>query len=799
MDQISYSPRQIKRGMTISIWAAVLWSFYAAFVGGPIMSGLEVALSFSPNQIAFINSMGGIFVPLQLIGLYLQERFFHRTRYWGLFSYSMFSFFGLLGVLAWYYKDFHPEVGFALFACTYAGVLFSSNAIAPIGMTWHAEFVPKAASNAFWSKRNGMYMLFSMISGILSGVMLDHWGSKDVRSYTYMLLIGMLFGYISSFIQMRIPDPNPYPRKDRESPFKHIKEVAKHRTFRTVTLFFCLQAAGSGICMAFTNIYLIKVMQMDMKTLQILVVIAAAVSFIASYFFQIVGTKYGRKPVLVLCTLLVVCQYLLLATLFPGRTVIDDFANSAISRICALFGAGAWQFPPGVFSVLPIYLLIGLTGVGIPAAQQSLLTSQGERRIQGVAIAMFYSLIGFCSSLTGMFSGKLYESLAHVAWLDKMGMHPFNLMACCSALVFLASLLLIGRLREDGAVNTGEMMRVLITENAVRQVYQSYVMARPLTEESRVDKLTNLHGSMVSSELMADLYSPSSRVRDEAVNHLTTLDKVAPEVTAALIKLANDPELGMRVAALRALGRMKSAEAFETASNLALEPELPVSQAAVFALGMIGNPDARPTLRKLLESRKSSLLHAAAAEALSRIGGVADAQAIFRAYLGTGNEVLTLQTLLALARVWSVSDKSQAFKQFDAELRSPGAGIEVAIRALCASKLWEKSAAPKADLLTEMFDSGKYEQLARKIIFMLLDEFGIGRGGEPNEAAPSKLLTPSGEWKSPPFTPQTATLGVLVSMWGELANRPDPRFDRLRLFALITGACCVLEPESRQK
>ncbi|MGE4302122.1 MAG: MFS transporter, partial [Victivallaceae bacterium] len=377
MDQISYSPRQIKRGMTISIWAAVLWSFYAAFVGGPIMSGLEVALDFSPKQIALINSLGGVFVPLQLIGLYVQERFFHRTHYWGFFSYSMFSFFGLLGVLVWFYGRFSPAAGFILFACTYAGVLISSNAIAPIGMTWHAEFVPKAASNAFWSKRNGMYMLFSMISGIISGIMLDHWGSKDVRSYTYMLMLGTFFGYISSFIQMKIPDPNPYPRKDRENPFNHIKEVAKHRTFRTVTLFFCLQAAGGGICGAFTNVYLIRTMQMDMKTLQILGVIAAAVSFIASYFFQIVGTKYGRKPVLVLCTLLVAGEYLLYATLFPGNTVLDDFANSIIARICTLFGAGTFHLPPGVFSVLPIFLMIGFTAVGIAAAQQSLLTSQG--------------------------------------------------------------------------------------------------------------------------------------------------------------------------------------------------------------------------------------------------------------------------------------------------------------------------------------------------------------------------------------------------------------------------------------
>ena len=140
----------------------------------------------------------------------------------------------------------------------------------------------------------------------------------------------------------------------------------------------------------------------------------------------------------------------------------------------------------------------------------------------------------------------------------------FNIMAFLSAMVYIASLFLIRKLHEDGAVNSFKMMRVLVTENAIRQVVQSYTLGRPLSEESRVSKLQNLRGSMVTDDLVADLYSPSSRVRDEAVNHLSKLDKATPEAITELLKIATDPDLGMRVPALRALGRLRARETLPT-------------------------------------------------------------------------------------------------------------------------------------------------------------------------------------------------------------------------------------------
>ncbi len=796
MDQISYSPRQIKRGMSISIWAAVLWSFYAAFVGGPILPGLELALGFSPQQCALINSMGNIFLPLQLVGLYVQERFFHRTRYWGTISYLMFTFFGLLGVLSNYYSGFTPAMGFLLFALTYAGVVVCSSLIGPIGLTWHADFIPKRASNAFWSKRQGMYMLFSMFSGILSGILLDRLGAKDVRSYTYMLLLGMVFGYASSFIQTKIPDPNPFPRKDRENPFTLFKEALKHKTFRTITLFFSLQSAGSWISAAFTSIYLLQTMNMNMKTLQILAVIAAAISFAASYFFQIVGTKYGRKPVLVLCTILISVQFLIYAMLLPGNTMFDEFGNAVLRRLCLFLGLPGWQLPPGVISVLPVYLVAGVTGVGVAAAQQSLLTSQGDRRIQGSAIALFYSITGVCGALTGIASGWLYKFLENLDVQAHTGVHPFNIMAFLSAMVYIASLFLIRKLHEDGAVNAFKMMRVLVTENSIRQVVQSYTLGRPLSEETRVNKLQNLRGSMVTDDLVADLYSPSSRVRDEAVNHLSNLDKATPEAIAELLKIATDTDLGMRVPALRALGRLKAREVLPTAALLAMETEPAVAQSAVFALGMISDPSSAPVLRALLKDEKYNFLHAAAAEALSRIGFDKDAELLYNAYATEFNPTLTMQTLLALCRLWYVPESEDVYRIFDAEMRSPGEMLDAQFKEFSAPALWTGVTPPPADEMTAMLDGNNLAGAARRVIEKLLEFKAIPL---PKDGDLTQLVNRGPRWKNPPFDADTVILALLVGLWSDIANRPDEQFDRPRLLCILCGAKNILTRHDRDR
>lgn len=784
MDQIYYSPRQIRRGMSCSIWAAVLWSFYASFIVGPVMAGLEVALNFTPSQIALINSMAQIFLPLQLVGLIIQTRYFHRTKFWGTLATAQFVLFGCLGVFAHFYGNFTPAIGFLLFAITYAISTICSSLIAPIGLIWHADFVPKRASNAFWSKRNGTYMLFNMFAGIVSGVLIDKLGQSSSSSYTIMLLLGMIFGFMSVALQVRIPDPNPYPKKDNENPLKLFSAALAHKDFRNIIMIFSCQAAGISFSFTFANVYLISVIGMNMKTLQILIAVSSAFSFLCSYFFRIAGTKYGRKPILLMCTVLKALEFALWASIMPNNHLLDNFGNQAVQSLAGICGFTPFELPVGMLTVLPIYLLSGFTSIGIASSQQSLITSQSDRKVQGAAIAVMFSLVGVCGATAGLLSGKAYEFLSSIPHL--LGeFHPFNILAMVSALVCLLTIFLIARIKEDGAVKTTQMMRVLLTENPIRQVYQSYIMARPLSENSRLDKLQNLRGSMVSQELIADLYSPSSRVRDEAIAHLNQISgKVDSVVIEELIKLTQIPELGLRVQAMRALGRLKAQEARSLAEEMAVNSEPAMAQAAVYVLGLLGNVESRSTLVRILEnSDEFYYLQASASEALSRVGDATDAPTIIKAYQGEDNPILAKQILLSLCRLWFVGGKTQAYVAFDREQKESGKEIENLLKSYADSRFWSsnKLSSPKLEELLSIFDSGKNGELSAQLIA------SIAKQEYPNISSENlTTILPNGVVKSNANEFRKVQLQVLVALHQSLGSE-DEDLERAKLFTIMVG------------
>ena len=99
MSQPNIPPRLIRRYMNYMIVAALIWCFFGAVVSGPLQAGLLLSLQLSKAQIGFVMSLSLLFLPMQMIGALLQQRFFHRKRFWFwciLVHYSSFLGIALL-------------------------------------------------------------------------------------------------------------------------------------------------------------------------------------------------------------------------------------------------------------------------------------------------------------------------------------------------------------------------------------------------------------------------------------------------------------------------------------------------------------------------------------------------------------------------------------------------------------------------------------------------------------------------------------------------------------------------------
>ena len=421
-NQVHYSAHDVRQGMCSSYTAAVLWALFAAFISQPIIDALIIKLGFSPEQIGFVRSLGQLFAVMQIIGIVVQERYFHRVRFWAFFTGIHFLFYGVLALVVLNYDRFSPEAGFWLYAMCMGFAGFAFATCAPIGYSWHANFIPKLASNGFWNRRNACYMLAAMISSYLAASIFEKMDQTSYVTFAIMLVCGMIFGLFSVFMQTRIPDNNPRPAAAKDNPLKEFVAVMRDRELHPLMFFFCLQSVAATLPIAFTNIYAQHI-GMSVSSQIILGAISSLIAFFSAGVFQRAGLKFGRRNIMIFCSLCSIGVLLWWSSLTPGNP---------------LWQWGTSWFGVGVIATLPIYLVSGFAGIGMQSAKDSLLTTQGNKKIQGMGIAIIFTAIGIAGALSSLASGYIISILGKLEWISGLGLDPFNVLSLIAAILYAA-------------------------------------------------------------------------------------------------------------------------------------------------------------------------------------------------------------------------------------------------------------------------------------------------------------------------------------------------------------------------
>jgi len=148
---------------------------------------------------------------------------------------------------------------------------------------------------------------------------------KGLSTVFVVLLIGILFGCLSTFVFAGAADPDPAPRPGT-SFLTLVSETWHNREYRLLTGFFSYQSLFAWLSTGFIFVYLQAEdgMNFSMMTIQIMLAVSALVAFLSGYFFRVVGSKYGRKPVLVLCSVLKGVEFILWGILLPLNGILDE-------------------------------------------------------------------------------------------------------------------------------------------------------------------------------------------------------------------------------------------------------------------------------------------------------------------------------------------------------------------------------------------------------------------------------------------------------------------------------------------
>ncbi len=802
---ISIPPRMARRYMNHFIICVIIWCGFGACSTGLVFAGLLNALKLTDPQIGFITALGSLCLPLQLVGSLIQPRYFRRKPFYLVCIITYYSSFLLLALLAAFWTDLPVTIAvmllFGIQIICYASVQLGGALV----NAWMGEIIPVRESTEFWNRRGGAALIFTMICGLIVGKVVDIMGKDNISTYVTLIPIGVIFGYLSLYVYWILPDRDT--RGDIiGSPLTQIKEVLKNRQFQALTAFFAVGTIGECCCAGFYNIFLLKNMNFSMVTLQILTIFGSLAGIAGAFFFRIIGSKYGNKPVLAFCTSMKVVEFLLCALLWiPGGGFLDKYCHNILQSVVGLAGLTMPQMDPGFYMVLPAFLVAGFFNTGRLASLMALLTSSGAQHLRSISIALYGAIMGCLGFTVFSLSGFFYRYLNNAAWVKEWNIEPYSVLTLCTATGFGLSLFLLRYLKEDRVQSAGDMIKALISGNPVRTVYQAHVLSQPIGEQIRTKKLRQFHSNIIADELVQGLYSPSSRVRDSVLLNLSTMEgKVSPAVEDELIRLLDIPELGQQAMAARTLGRLRVRKSVPALINHFKAPDLALAQACIFAAGLIGDVTAEKVLLEVLADMRYQDRWLHAAEALSRLGtgDFRYTKNVFRVLTFESYAVTRQQTLISLARL-IMHDKNSAYIVFDSENRRQGSEVERLFKQISLHPVW-KTFLPEITVdfgqLMDAYDSGKYVECAQKILPPVLALYGI-TPKDPAQPVPEFLsqLFAAGGMRVKDLEAETYTannLWLQLKLWVEMRFDTDGS-DRFLLLMMLIAASELLPRRMR--
>lgn len=770
-------PRLIRRGMNYSILSAVLWSFFFAAASGPVLAGLMIALKMSNFQIGLVMSMTMLFLPFQIMGAVIQQRYFHRKRFWFISVFTQYFAYFVLVLLIAGWAMIPAPLAVMVFLIIFGLAQMAAQMVSSVFLAWMGELVPQRESNSFWNSRQGWSMIAIMVSSVCAGLLVDLMGREHRWTYAVVMAIGVIFGFGALAAQAMVPDPDPC-NNSRSPLLLKIRQTWRNEQVRKLIIFFSFQSLIAWLACPFIFIYLQKSMELSMTTVQLLIACSSTVSFFSGYLFRVIGNKYGRKPVLLLCTFLKGIEFIFWGTMLPES---------------------------GWIGALPAFIMGGFVNMGIGSSQLSLLTSVENKRNKSFSIAVFFAINGLCGFISSSMSGVVYDWLDSLEWVTAIPLTPFNLMSLVVSLGYFTSILLFLSFREDGAAPTGRVVRVLLSNNPFRSIYHAHVLSQPMTENTRVETLEKTKGNLIAAELIHDLYSPSSRVRESVVWSIARNEQGAdPVLEEELLKIMDMPELGIQAPVARALGHLRSQKAVPVLVKYLKGGDVTLAQSCIFALGLIGDTAAVTELDSMFDHERYRLLWPLAAEALGKLGDFRHTRHIYRAYQGEYNWVIKKQILIAMTRTIA-TDKTIIHAKFEAEEKLPGCEIERLLKAHQGHPEKRNDKSIEADTFYEElmneYDHGRLISCLEKILLRRLKEFGIipqTDKGIHSAAILSNLFASSGNIRNPVLNQNTypaAALWLMLNLWAEMKYSPSG-FDRYLLLAALTAGDALQSTQS---
>lgn len=375
------SKRERRDSLALAHAQGALWSVGNGLTSGPFVSYLAQDLRADARQLALILAMPALVGALRLAAPWLMRR---RGGTKPVAIGSLLAAYSLIwAVPALLFGPHRPDLLPALVAvicahqlCEYIGLVAVS--------AWLAELLPRRIRGRYLGRRNA-WQVGTMIPFAAAGA----WYADHVRNtatsvaektqaYTAPFAVGAALLLLSILPLARMKSA----RSPRERPIEPLpfRSLALHRPFRRLLMYGCWLSLFNGLVQSPQNIFPSRVLHLSVTTMVAMHVVTRAGQLLLSNPLGRACDRYGNRPVMIVCQLIVATSGLFYLWSTPQQ----------------------WGWVIGAWIAFAFYAGIN---VGIP----SLTYKLASRAEVAAFIAVYYALTGVVYATATLIGGDLFE------------------------------------------------------------------------------------------------------------------------------------------------------------------------------------------------------------------------------------------------------------------------------------------------------------------------------------------------------------------------------------------------------
>ena len=598
---------QIRRSLRLWTVEGCIATVQGSLTTGAFQTGFALFLGCSPFWIGALGGIPALAGLVQLFSSYLAQRYGSRKPLTMWFSFAARAFWVPILLIPFVLP---PTLWVGVFLGLTLLSSLCANVSAPLWTAWITDLVPEDNRGRYFGRRNMFGGWVGMIVPILGGTFLDE--ATRSHAFSQPIAFAVIFGAATLFalgslgLGLQSPDVPTLKRnvsEPRESALAFYRTPFADRNFQRIIAAFAMMVIAQSIAGQFFVVYQLKYLGLNYTAFQLLAAVATLGSLTSMPLWGYLADKYGNKPVLMICTGLVLLPPILWILAVPDGI------------------PGLWGFDPAhgfylsltKLDIIVLNTLAGIGWAGVGLSQFNLMIGASPPDKRTVYVSAMAAVSGLAGGLAPVAGGALMQALAPLAFpAQGLLRSNYHVLFLLSALLRVAALLMIGPIREAGSRQTGYVLKQLKATKPVGTFTNIQKLSKAGNSSARVqatEKLALLKTPLAVEELVQALDDISLPVREGAAVALGEIRD--PRATMPLVRKLSDPASGIMGACATALGKIGDQAALPALAAAAQLGPPPRQLAAMEALGRLHDPSVTEILGHLMHDPDSTVRTAA--------------------------------------------------------------------------------------------------------------------------------------------------------------------------------------------